>query len=152
MFLKLAAQVERFEDIEPLPDIDFNVRAGNTLVGFASIAEVKRTIAGKLADEDQGNEIAEIEAEALNCSEFFAKFRSDQTDLSPKDGTAAKVKGELQKYLDQLNDKLNKYLAAEYKIRTSDKAEYAGWLKSHHPPIHADTAESPDRKRHPRRT
>ena len=36
LFLKLAAQVE------PLPDIDFNIRAGNTLVGFATEAEVRR--------------------------------------------------------------------------------------------------------------
>ncbi len=40
LFLKLVAQIERFEDIEPLPDIDFNIRAGNTLVGFATQEEV----------------------------------------------------------------------------------------------------------------
>lgn len=31
LFLKLIAQVERVEDIEPLPDIDHNIHAGNTL-------------------------------------------------------------------------------------------------------------------------
>ncbi|WP_448541790.1 DNA methyltransferase, partial [Roseiflexus sp.] len=36
LFLKLVAQVERVEQIEPLPDIDFNIRAGNTLVGYAT--------------------------------------------------------------------------------------------------------------------
>ena len=41
LFLKLAAQVEpdHAKDnlgIEPLPDIDFNIRAGNTLVGYAT--------------------------------------------------------------------------------------------------------------------
>lgn len=41
LFLKLVAQVEPDEyadnfGVEPLPDIDFNIRAGNTLVGFAS--------------------------------------------------------------------------------------------------------------------
>jgi hypothetical protein len=133
MFLKLAAQVDRFEDIEPLPDIDFNVRAGNTLVGFANIADVKRTVAGKLADEDQGNEIAEIEEEARTCAMAFAKFRECQTDLSPTSGTAAKVKGELQKYLDQLNDKLNKYLAAEYSVRQTEVSEYENWLNTHQP-------------------
>src|SRR5205085_5368158 len=52
LFLKLAAQVER--DItkpnfglEPLPDIDFNIRAGNTLVGFATYEEAKKAISGK---------------------------------------------------------------------------------------------------------
>jgi hypothetical protein len=32
--LRLVAQVDAAEDIEPLPDIDFNVRPGNLLVGF----------------------------------------------------------------------------------------------------------------------
>ena len=34
LFLKLVAQVEEGAQIEPLPDIDFNIKAGNTLVGF----------------------------------------------------------------------------------------------------------------------
>ena len=32
LFLKLVAQIEDVDHIEPLPDIDFNIRAGNTLV------------------------------------------------------------------------------------------------------------------------
>jgi hypothetical protein len=32
LFLKLAAQLEPGQEIEPLPDIDFNIRSGNTLV------------------------------------------------------------------------------------------------------------------------
>jgi hypothetical protein len=44
LFLKLIAQVERTQDIEPLPDIDFNVRDGNTLVGFANREEVRRAL------------------------------------------------------------------------------------------------------------
>ena len=30
LFLKLVAQLETYDQIEPLPDIDFNIRAGNT--------------------------------------------------------------------------------------------------------------------------
>ena len=40
--------MERKEDIEPLPDIDFNVRSGNTLVGFASLGEVKEALGSDL--------------------------------------------------------------------------------------------------------
>src|SRR5262245_40547155 len=36
LFLKLVSQVQRVEQLEPLPDIDFNIRAGNTLIGFAT--------------------------------------------------------------------------------------------------------------------
>ena len=44
LFLKLVAQLERYDQIEPLPDIDFNVRAGNTLVGFTSIDAVRQAM------------------------------------------------------------------------------------------------------------
>ena len=40
LFLKLVAQLESYDQIEPLPDIDFNVRAGNTLVGFATLQAI----------------------------------------------------------------------------------------------------------------
>nr|MBA3416970.1 SAM-dependent methyltransferase [Chloroflexia bacterium] len=46
LFLKQVAQVEDAADIEPLPDIDFNIRAGNTLVGFATLDQVKAAITG----------------------------------------------------------------------------------------------------------
>ena len=41
LFLKLMAQVEGESEIEPLPDLDFNLRSGNTLVGFATLDEVQ---------------------------------------------------------------------------------------------------------------
>lgn len=33
-----------YDQIEPLPDIDFNIRPGNTLVGFASLEEVRQAL------------------------------------------------------------------------------------------------------------
>ncbi|RPJ22594.1 MAG: hypothetical protein EHM35_18080 [Planctomycetaceae bacterium] len=42
LFLNLVAQVDRVKDLEPLPDIDFNIRPGNTLVGFVSLEEIRR--------------------------------------------------------------------------------------------------------------
>ena len=49
LFLKLAAQVDADPEkenfgIEPLPDIDFNIRAGNTLVGFATEAQAEKAV------------------------------------------------------------------------------------------------------------
>jgi type II restriction/modification system DNA methylase subunit YeeA len=38
LFLKLMSQVDDVAHLEPLPDIDFNIRAGNTLVGFTNYA------------------------------------------------------------------------------------------------------------------
>lgn len=36
LFLKLIAQIERVEDIEPLPHIEHNIRVGNALVGMVT--------------------------------------------------------------------------------------------------------------------
>ena len=47
LFLKLVAQVETSEKIEPLPDIDINIKAGNTLVGFATYDEVEKSVTRK---------------------------------------------------------------------------------------------------------
>ena len=49
LFLKLVATVEADHrkpnlGLEPLPDIDFNIRAGNTLVGFATEIELKNAL------------------------------------------------------------------------------------------------------------
>ena len=41
LFLKLVAHLESYKQIEPLPDVDFNVRAGNTLVGFTTRKQIQ---------------------------------------------------------------------------------------------------------------
>ena len=37
LFLKMVAQIDDVNQIEPLPDIDFNIQAGNTLVGLCNL-------------------------------------------------------------------------------------------------------------------
>ena len=78
------------EKIEPLPDIDFNIRAGNTLVGFASLDEVKKTQEGTLGFGK--GEVARIEEEAEIADRAFRKFREMQTEqgMSPRQFAEAK--------------------------------------------------------------
>lgn len=133
LFLKLAAQVEpdATKDnlgIEPLPDVDFNIRAGNTLVGYATYDEVKRAVTGTLDFDDAMGKIA---VKAADLQQTFDKFRQLQTD---GDGSVpAAHKQELQKRLKSLEDELNRHLAGEYGVKVSDKAAYAKWVKSHQP-------------------
>ena len=82
LFLKLAAQVdpEGSHDnlgIEPLPDIDFNIRAGNTLVGYASYDEVRRSATSKL---DFENTMESISRKAAKLQEAFDTFRARQVE------------------------------------------------------------------------
>jgi hypothetical protein len=140
LFLKLVAQVDAAEKIEPLPDIDFNIRAGNTLVGFATREAVKEAIskeqAGKLKQDklvfgDEADALKKIEEKADDVDRLFTLFREQQTALG---GTVtAADKEALRKRLRALEDELNRLLAVEYAVKSSDTAEYQRWLKSHQP-------------------
>jgi len=133
LFLKLAAQVEPDASrenlgIEPLPDIDFNIRAGNTLVGYATYEEVKRAVTSTL---DFDNAMEKIAEKAAELQATFDRFRQLQTE---DDGSVpAAHKQELQKRLKALEDELNRHLASEYGVKVSDKVACAQWVKSHQP-------------------
>jgi len=133
LFLKLAAQVDPDESkenlgIEPLPDIDFNIRCGNTLVGYATYKEVKNAVTSAF---DFDNAMKKIATKAADLQQTFDTFRQLQTQ---GDGTVpAEHKKELQKRLRALEEELNLYLAGEYGVKVKDESAYDKWLKSHQP-------------------
>ena len=130
LFLKLVAQLETYEQIEPLPDIDFNVRAGNTLVGFASLDDVKRALGGDLF---KLSELPKIEARADVTDQAFRRFQSMQTEHVTDAGEVAHAKSVLRGRLDELRTELDGYLAGEYGVETGDSLAYEQWQESHQP-------------------
>lgn len=129
-FLKLVAQVERVEDIEPLPDVDFNIRAGNTLVGFTKLEDVRKAIIKgqrKLTFEEDFAQINERAEEADIAFQNFCKIQTQQ-NVSTKELTDAK--SNLKQQMKALDDELNRYLAIEYQIKNIN---FKGWLDSHKP-------------------
>lgn len=138
LFLKLVAQVERVEGIEPLPDIDFNIRAGNTLVGFATYEDVKRAISldensgqYKMHQMLSGDAMSRIEERAQDVDSMFGLFRQQQTEVGAEVTPADKQ--ELRNRLKTLEDELNRYLAGEYGVVVTKHAAYEKWLASHKP-------------------
>ena len=128
LFLKMVAQLEDARRIEPLPDIDFNVQAGNTLVGYATYDDVEKAVTGKLDFDDT---MKCIEEKAEDVDQLFTLFRQQQTELG---GTVTPTeKQALQDKLRVLEDELNGYLAGEYQIDPSKKSAYQNWLTSHKP-------------------
>ncbi|MEI6139583.1 MAG: hypothetical protein WCP85_09975 [Mariniphaga sp.] len=138
LFLKLVATVDmnpRKENfgLEPLPDIDFNIRAGNTLVGFATENELFETIQKKdglfaQAALDNFKEDCELVGRAYN------HFQDSQLITDQGTDNFRQAKELLNKQLNELNHKLNIYLAINYGIDASLKPkEFEAWLASHQP-------------------
>ena len=137
LFLKLVAQLETYDQIEPLPDIDFNIRAGNTLVGFTSLDAVRRAMtvtstgqARQLFPEDEAT-LARIEEDAEIAALAFAQFRRQQTELGGE--ITSDHKQTLRARFLKLSDELDRHLAAEYGVDPGDADAYAAWRTSHQP-------------------
>jgi hypothetical protein len=127
LFLKLVAQIDakQKDKIEPLPDIDFNIRAGNTLVGYARYDDVKKAVTAKF---DFGDAMSRIEDKALQLEAAFSAFRNQQMEL----GGAIQVedKAELRRRLLELETELDDYLSGEFGIKSK---EIQKWKASHKP-------------------
>jgi hypothetical protein len=151
LFLKLVAQVERQPKkenfgLEPLPDIDFNIRAGNTLVGFASLDEVRKAIrgqdkrgknrAGNTFDDEQftfdlGDAASVIEDKAMKVDLAYRQFKRQQTELGGQ--ITQQDKRKLRSKLEELNNELNLYLAKEYGVDAQKESALTQWCDSHQP-------------------
>ena len=129
LFLKLVAQVETVGQIEPLPDIAFNIRAGNTLVGYASLEQVRKSQEGTLGFGK--NQINRIEEDAEMVERAFQQFRAQQTTHGGK--VTHKDKQELRRRLAKLDDELDHYLAGEYGINVDKQKDFDAWKASHQP-------------------
>ena len=129
LFLKMVAQIEDVDDVEPLPDIDFNIKAGNTLVGYATYDEVEKAVTDNKIDFDSTME--RIQQKAEDVAEIFDRFRQQQTEhggdvtLTDKQNLQAKLSG--------LAGELNRYLAEDYDVASDDEGAYRKWITSHKP-------------------
>ena len=150
LFLKLVAEIDVDYNkpnlgLEPLPDIDFNIRCGNTLVGFARLEDVKKALEVELNFNE--NLIDKIDEEAGLVNKAFKYFKDSQINLESSVLISAKnaarddksytefikAKKELEKRLKKLNDELNIYLAKLYGKTPAKKKEYEHWLATHQP-------------------
>jgi hypothetical protein len=144
LFLKLAAQVESVDEIEPLPDIDFNICAGNTLVGNTTREEIQRAMTITHKDQhkmllfaEEQETVRRIEEKAGDVDRLFSLFRQQQIeyggDVTPAD------KQQLRDRLQSPGDELSIYLAGEYGVIAQGEGpkaislEYQRWLTSHKP-------------------
>ena len=149
LFLKLAAQLEIGQQIEPLPDIDFNIRAGNTLVGYATQKEIKNAVDGDSSIQDkEGRTQGMLAGVALDSKEYtgiiedalvadlaFTQFHRQHETLSATSAELRASKKKLEDLLRKLRAKLDRFLAGDYDKAKHLKTDAAleKWRKSHQP-------------------
>lgn len=131
LFLKMVAVVEVDRralnlGLDPLPDIDFNVRCGNTLVGYATEDEI---VVGSGADLFTQQEFREkVETEMQKVSKAYEIFRKQQL-LDHDDLESVKTaKLELKERLAKLTDLLDRQL-----FSATGKNSFEEWKESHQP-------------------
>lgn len=130
MFLKLVATVEADYrkpnlGLEPLPDIDFNIRAGNSLLGFATETELKK---GLMYTLDGVAAAPVIEEKCEIVATAFQRYKDIQLSYGDDFQEFKKAKAELSNRLKELNEELNKLLHLQ-----AQSIKYDLWLKSHQP-------------------
>lgn len=133
LFLKMVAVVEvdmRADNmgLDPLPDIDFNIRCGNTLVGYATEEELQRDLVyGDLFARQEFEDKVKTQMEIVATA--FNRFKDVQFRQSEDMAAFKEAKGELTKRLAALNELLNMHMYATIAY----SSDYNEWMKSHQP-------------------
>ena len=115
LFLKMVAVVDVDEmadnlGLDPLPDIDFNIRCGNTLVGFANPQGVKDAILPPGEFQLYTEAYDKVNAKAADIADLYERFKAlQQTAEGSPEFYDAKKK--LNAKLAALNDELDRAMA-----------------------------------------
>jgi hypothetical protein len=145
LFLKLAAQLEPGQAVEPLPDIDFNVRSGNTLVGYASRDEIRRAFTmaqgGSSGDqmvlmgiENSLDDFRRIMEQAEDADRAFRRFQDLQDNIGQSAAEFRSAKDDLEGILKSLRSQLDRFLAGQYDQKNlKTAATLKKWQLSHEP-------------------
>ena len=143
LFLKLVAQLESYDQIEPLPDIDFNVRAGNTLVGFTSLDAVRQAMTvmpngqhRQVFPEDQAA-LDRINEEAEVASAAFNQFRMPADHARRRGHRRRQTRPICATVWKASSNELDRHLATEYGIDPVKKADrFRRLAYASHQPFH----------------
>ena len=126
LFLALVSTVSERENLEPLPDLDMNVRCGNILVGCVSMEELNQAHAG---DMWMTRRLLAIEERVMALRQSYQQFQEAQHQ-NLGDG-AASFKENLIAETETLRGELDHLYA-----RTEDQTEdwdFNEWRRSHQP-------------------
>jgi len=123
LFLKLISAVEEKGKLEPLPDLEFNIKPGNILVGALRPDEIKQTS----EDLFGGLEADRVEDSARRISSAFTAFREAQ-EHDDDEATRA-LRSQLQDLLEEVRADVNQ----QYYSAQKRELSFRNWVDSHHP-------------------
>ncbi len=133
LFLKMVAVVDVNPrdpnlGLEPLPDVDFNIRCGNTLVGYATEKEMQEGVQYMDLFAQQEFE-QKVNDEMTAVSKAYDTFKHVQLGQETNLQVYKEAKAELKKRLAKLNEILNQTLHTA----TAPGMDYDKWKQSHQP-------------------
>jgi hypothetical protein len=128
LFLRLVAELKPGQPVEPLPDIDFNIKAGNTLVGYAHLKDAVNATEKQLFGKEAG---VRIQQKAEDLARLYRKMQEQQMTIGGR--VTLEDKRALQQRRNQLIDELDDYLAYDYGIQTKNLKVFQEWRLKTHP-------------------
>ncbi len=131
LFLALVASVDNVDELEPLPNIDFNIMAGNSLIGLIKVDE---TAFDNVGNSKQGNLLQPLKAanykkildEKNKSIELYKKhaFQSGEEQGTSQDSRLSMLKKDIEQLNHESQLKLNDLLLDEFnnlKIKYEEK-------------------------------
>lgn len=124
LFLKLVAQLDDVLQIEPLPDLDFNIKTGNLLVGIADPSDVTRRF-GDVLQSFPG--LAAAEQAAGLAADAYDQFTAAQLLETSAGGVSGK-----HRLASQIQAATNQADNALFDMR-GESGSFEEWRRSHVP-------------------
>jgi hypothetical protein len=126
LFLSLVARLQHRSEIEPLPDLDMNIKVGNILVGCSSFEDAELKFASNLLAISALDELKPKAAKLVSTYNKFVEVQRVTTSGSK----LASAKKALVDLSSEIREELDELYASENQV---PKKEFEKWKKSHIP-------------------
>ncbi len=122
LFLKLVSAIDDRDDLEPLPDLDFNIKPGNVLVGARVPEEIEDT-----SELFSSHTIDAVMEQANEITNAYREFR--KTQESGEIDTVKDARANLAAKLAAVRDTVNRHYHSVNEVRGSVDQ----WVRTHSP-------------------
>ena len=122
LFLALVSSAKKVDDLEPLPNIDFNIMAGNSLIGLLNVEGEKFNAINKTGDIFADTQAQTYQHILQEKNRLIASYK----DSSTYSENLTELRDKIVEFKNDAYEKLNALLLAEFE-RLQIKYEQATW-------------------------